>query len=66
MFFGNIVIFFSLATLLGASAAIESKPSEHELEPQEVENLGPEAMITEVDAVLVAQSKGENITIIKC
>ena len=65
MFFGNIVIFVSLATLLGASyAAIESELSEHELEPQEVEklvveNLGSEAMITEVDAELVAQSKRE-------
>ena len=64
MFFGNIVVFVSLATLLGTSAAIESKPSEHELEPREVEklvveNLGPEAMITEGDAELIAQSKGK-------
>ena len=66
MLFGNIVIFVSLATLFGVSStSIESKPSEHELEPQEVEklvveNLGSEAMITEGrDVELVAQSKGE-------
>ena len=65
MLFGNIVIFVSLATLFGvSSASIESKPSEHEIEPQEVEklvveNLGSEAMITEGDVELVAQSKGE-------
>ena len=65
MFFGNIVIFVSLATLFGVSSlSIESKPSEHEIEPQEVEklvveNLGSEAMITEGDVELVAQSKGE-------
>ena len=65
MFFGNIVIFVSLATLFEVSSvSIESKPSEHEIEPQEVEklvveNLGSEAMITEGDVELVAQSKGE-------